>query len=139
MIFEFTCNINPPTKNEKTSISVFSKRAGRRVPLTNPAYTQQWEMIHNLMYLKKFGISKPAFKLLAPKDRAKLEKSLTDKNLVISLWNGFHRMDIGNFWDELVDRLQGIGYKNDRQIKEYHVYKDDDCKTEYFKIIVEEL
>lgn len=137
-IFNFTSNINPPTKNEKSTITVFSRKAGRRVPIVNPAYKQVWELIHAEMYLAKFGISKQAFKLLPSKKRAAIEKELTERNVVVSLWNGFHRMDAGNFWDELIDRLQGIAFKNDRQVKEYHVYKDDNCKVEYFKVIVEE-
>lgn len=138
-IFNFTTFTNPPTKNEKSKISVFSRKARRRVQIVNPAFAKIWESIENEMYLKKFGIHKNQFKLLAPKERVKLQKQLTDKNVVVSLWNGFHRMDIGNFWDELVDRLQGIAYVNDKQIKEYHVYKDDECDKEYFKIIVEEM
>ena len=43
------------------------------------------------------------------------------------------------FGMNLLDRLQGIAYVNDKQIKEYHVYKDDECDKEYFKIIVEEM
>jgi Holliday junction resolvase RusA-like endonuclease len=139
MIFEFTSYINPPTKNEKSTISVWSKRAGRKVPMVNPAYKQVWELIHNELYISKFNMSKTAFKLLQPKKRAELEKNLFGGKVVVSMWNGFKRMDAGNFWDELVDRLQGVAYKNDRQIKEYHVYVDETSAKEYFKIIVEEM
>ena len=138
-LFEFTCYINPPTKNEKNKITVFSRKLGRKVPIVNPEYKKAWELIDNQMFLAKYKITKQEFTLLAPKKRAALQSTLSDKNVIVSLWNGFHRMDAGNFWDELVDRLQGIAYKNDRQIKEYHVYKDDESQKEYFKIIVEEM
>ena len=48
-------------------------------------------------------------------------------------------MDIGNFGMNLLTGFKGLPYVNDKQIKEYHVYKDDECDKEYFKIIVEEM
>ena len=138
-VFNFTCYINPPTKNEKTTISVYSKRARRKVPIVNPAFKQVWELIHSEMYKCKFGISKQEFKLLTPKKRAELEKSLTEKDVRLNFWNGFKRIDLYNLHDEFLDRLQGIAYKNDRQVVEGMEFKDKTCTKEYFKIIIEEI
>ena len=97
-VFNFTCYINPPTKNEKTTISVYSKRARRKVPIVNPAFKQVWELIHSEMYKCKFGISKQEFKLLTPKKRAELEKSLTEKDVRLNFWNGFKRLKLAASW-----------------------------------------
>jgi len=138
-LFEFTCHINPPTKNEKDKIDVWSKRQNRRVKIVNPKYKSIWEEIHSLMYEKKFGMTKLQFKLLKPSERAKLQKTLSDKEVVVTLWNGFNRMDLRNFTDELYDRLQGVAYRNDRQIVQDCGFMDRKSEKEYFKVIVEEM
>ena len=111
-LFSFTCYINPPTKNEaKTLIS-----GKRRYP--NPAYKKPWDAI---------SMQLEAIKC----------KTLTKEKVILSVWNAFKRIDIANFLSELEDRLQGIVYFNDRQIKEEHLYKLDDEPKEFFKVIVE--
>lgn len=89
------------------------------------------------MYQKRFDVNKATFDYLQPLKRAELQKTVTKENVILSLWNGFHRQDASNILTEMQDRLQGIAYMNDRQVKECHIYKDDDCKVEYFKVIVE--
>ncbi|MBK8396130.1 MAG: hypothetical protein IPL26_12950 [Leptospiraceae bacterium] len=138
-VFEFTCFINPPTKNEKKTIPVYSKRAGRKVHIVSPAFKQVWELIHDEMYKAKFKMSKNEFKLLSPKKRAELERSLTEKDVRLNFWNGFHKIDLYNLHDEFLDRLQGIAYKNDRQVVEGREFWDKKSKREYFKIIIEEI
>lgn len=110
-IFNFTCYINPPTKNEPK----FS-RSGRKF-YPNPKFHKPWEAIHALMQTSK--------------------NIMTKENVIVSIWNGFKKIDIANFLSELEDRLQGIAYYNDRQIKEEHLYKLDDEEKEFFKVIVE--
>lgn len=139
ILFEFTSYINPPTKNEKDKIDVWSKRQNRKVKIINPNYKKIWEEIHSQMYQKKFGMNKAQFKLLKPSERAKLQKTLSEKEVIVTLWNGFHRMDLRNFTDELYDRLQGIAYKNDRQVVQDQGFMDRKSEKEYFKIIVEEM
>ncbi len=131
MIFEFTCNINPPTKNIQRYLGSGKRR------FKNKSYFQPWDLIESLMYQKRFDVNKATFDYLQPLKRAELQKTVTKENVILSLWNGFHRQDASNILTEMQDRLQGIAYMNDRQVKECHIYKDDDCKVEYFKVIVE--
>ena len=114
-IFNFTCYINPPTKNESKFL-----RNGRKF-YPNPKYKKPWDEIQLQMHL----VSK--------------RNVMTKKNVIVSVWNGFKKIDIANFLSELEDRLQGIAYYNDRQIKEEHLYKLDDEDKEFFKVIVEEM
>ncbi len=111
-IFNFTCYINPPTKNEPK----FS-RSGRKF-YPNPKFHKPWDAIALQMTTNKC-------------------KALTKDPVILSVWNGFKKIDIANFLSELEDRLQGIAYYNDRQIKEEHLYKLDDEEKEFFKVIVE--
>lgn len=110
-LFSFTCYINPPTKNE-------SKTIGRRFA-KNPAYHKPWDAIQTQMHM------------------VSNKNILTKEKVIVSVWNAFKRIDIANFLSELEDRLQGIVYLNDRQIKEEHLYKLDDEEKEFFKVIVE--
>jgi len=66
-------------------------------------------------------------------------KQMSKANIILSVWNGFKKIDIANFLSELEDRLQGIAYYNDKQIKEEHLYKLDNEDVEFFKVIVEEM
>ena len=109
-LFNFVCCINPPTKNEP-------KTVGKRFA-KNPRYHDPWNAISMQLETKKL-------------------KVLTKEKVILSVWNAFKRIDIANFLSELEDRLQGIVYLNDRQIKEEHLYKLDDEETEFFKVIVE--
>ena len=119
LYWEFVCYINPPTKNEKKMIQVYSRKAKRKIPIVSKEYSSVWDFIQSQMELRKL-------------------KVLTKQPITISLFNGFKRMDLMNFETELFDRLQGIVYCNDKQIKEAHFYKDDNAEKEYFKIIIEE-
>jgi Holliday junction resolvase RusA-like endonuclease len=111
-LFSFTCFVNPPTKNEQKYLGTGMKR------YKNPKYFSPWKLITLQMELKKC-------------------KVLTKEKVILSVWNGFKKIDIANFLSELEDRLQGIVYYNDRQIKEEHLYKLDNEKKEFFKVIVE--
>jgi hypothetical protein len=131
-LFNFTSYINPPTKNEEKYLTL---RTGRKIK--NKKYYEPWEAIHNEMFLKRFGVTKAHFENLPKSEIIKLQKELTKKNVIVSFWNGFHRMDLENFKNELNDRLEGIAYVNDRQIKQSMNFKDDSCDREYFKVVVE--
>ncbi len=137
MIFEFETFINPPTKNEERYKTIINRRTKRPMKIKNKDYYGNWNAITNEMYSKRFGMSKDNFDLLAPKDRAKLQTTLSKENVCITIFNGFHRIDLLNFANELLDRLEGIAYVNDRQVKKCIAFKDDTCEKEYFKIIVE--
>lgn len=113
-IFSFTCFINPPTKNEPKTL-----RSGRKF-YPNPKFKKPWNAIQIQM------------ELVRPKQMSK-------GNIILSVWNGFKKIDIANFLSELEDRLQGIAYYNDKQIKEEHLYKLDNEEVEFFKVIVEEM
>ena len=111
-LFTFTCYINPPTKNEVKFL-----RSGKKF-YPNPKFHKPWDEIQRQM-----GIVKP--------------RQMSKDNIILSVWNGFKKIDIANFLSELEDRLQGIVYYNDRQIKEEHLYKLDDEEKQFFKVIVE--
>lgn len=136
-IFNFTCYINPPTKNEKKTITVWSNRAKRYVKMVVPEYTKVWEQIHDQMYLKKYNVTKEIFKKYTPATKAKLQKSLYDKPVVVYLWNGFKKMDNNNFVNELLDRLEGVAYKNDRENVLSVSKKLNNEEKEFFKIVVD--
>ena len=137
IIFEFIETINPPTKNEEKYITVNNRKTRRPMKVKNKNYYQPWELIHNNMYKKRYGISKVAFDYLPPSERALKQKELTKSPVIVSIWNGFKRIDLLNFANELLDRLEGVAYVNDRQVKQVIAFKDDDCEQEYFKVIVE--
>lgn len=109
-LFSFTCSIKPATKNEPKFIGA------KHYP--NPKFFRPWDAISMQLEAKKC-------------------KTLTKEKVILSVWNAFKRIDIANFLSELEDRLQGIVYLNDRQIKEEHLYKLDDEEKEFFKVIVE--
>jgi len=111
-LLNFTCTINPPTKNEQKYLGSGRKR------YKNPKYFSAWDAI--------------SVKL----NKHKLKK-LSKEPIILNLWNGFKKIDIANFLAELEDRLQGVVYLNDNQIKEEHIYKDDNAKVQYFKVIIE--
>lgn len=136
-IFNFMCYINPPTKNENRYKTIRNRRTGKPMQIKNKNYFDPWELIHSQMFTTRYGMSKYQFENLTSKEKIKLQKELTKKNVIVSLWNGFHRIDLLNFANELLDRLEGIAYVNDRQVKQCNAFKDDESKTEYFKIIVE--
>ena len=138
-LFEFTCYINPPTKNEKDKLRVWSKTKNRYVYVVNSQYTNAWNSIKDQLYISRYDMSYGRFKLLSPKDRNKLRKSLYEGNVSVTIFNGFKRMDTSAFLHELEDQLQGVVYKNDNCIKHIVIFKDDDSLREYFKIIVEEM
>lgn len=137
MIFEFTCYINPPTKNEKETAEVWSKKKNRKVRVIKKVYSNPWNEIENEMFKKRFGITKEHFDKLHESDKIKMQKTLTKEKVVVTLFNAFKRMDLLNFETELMDRLQGIAYCNDSQIKSFHADKLDDEEKEFFKVIVE--
>lgn len=111
-LFNFTTYIKPATKNEPKTL-----RKGKKF-FPNPAYHKPWNAISMQLQAKRC-------------------KTLTKEKVILSVWNAFKRIDIANFLSELEDRLQGIVYLNDRQIKEEHLYKLDDEEKEFFKVIVE--
>jgi len=136
-IFNFTCYINPPTKNEKKYKTKKHRYTRKIINPKNVNYFAPWEEIEDQMYLKKYGINKISFDYLNPIDRAKKQKDLYNKPVIVYLWNGFKKMDINNFVNELLDRLEGVAYKNDRENVLFVSKKLNNEEKEFFKIVVD--
>lgn len=136
-IFSFTCYINPPTKNEPKYKTIRNKSTGIPVKVKDKLYKSEWNQIKDQMYLKRFGMHKLTFDMLHPSDRAKLQSTLYGGEVTLYLYNGFKKMDLPNFVNELLDTLQGVAYKNDCKIKLQPMKKLDYEKPEFFTVIVD--
>ena len=138
-IFSFTCYINPPTKNEKEKLRVWSSKKNRYVYIVNPDYRNTWNLIKDKLYLARYKMTYAQFKTITPKDRNQLRKSLYNDKVSLTIHNGFRRMDTSAFLHEIEDQLEGVVYKNDNQIKHVSIDKHDECEKEFFKVIVEKM
>jgi Holliday junction resolvase RusA-like endonuclease len=58
--------------------------------------------------------------------RAQYNGPLLQGPLKVSIWTPFHRADNDAHVKILFDCLEGVAYKNDRQIREHHVYPSPD-------------